>query len=226
VTEPFISINGHITIDELQQKLDHTSVANGFANRFLYACIRRSKILPHGGVLDANAIGLLGAATLEALVATRTIGQVTMQPEAARLWEAAYPELSEGRPGLLGAITARAEAQTIRLGLLYALLDRSGHIERIHLEVALALWAYCEASARYIFADFSGDPVSDMILRRLRSAGAVGISRTDLYNSFGRNTAANKIEIALGKLTADGKARCVKQKANGRGRPPEMWFAV
>src|SRR5262249_5133962 len=189
VTRPHISVTGHITIDELQQKLDQTSLANGFGNRFLYACIRRSKILPHGGALDANAIDLLGAATLEALMATRAIGRVTMQPEATQLWEDVYPQLSEGRPGLLGALTARAEAQTIRLALLYALLDQSNHIERIHLEVALALWAYCEASARYIFADFSGDPVTDMILRRLRNAGADGMSRMDIYNSFGRHTA-------------------------------------
>jgi hypothetical protein len=226
VTEPFISINGHITIDELQQKLDQVSVANGFANRFLYACIRRSKVLPHGGALDENAIRLLGAATLEAIMAARTIGRVAMQPEAARLWEDVYPRLSEGQPGLLGAITARAEAQTIRLALLYALLDRSSRIERIHLEVALALWAYCEASARYIFTDFSGDPVVDAILRRLRSAKGNGLSRWDISNQFGRNAPSSRIEAALGRLLAEGKIRREMQKPNGRGRPCEMWFAV
>ena len=37
--------------------------------------------------------------------------------------------------GLLGAITARAEAQTIRLALVYALLDRAAQIDVIHLDV-------------------------------------------------------------------------------------------
>jgi hypothetical protein len=226
VTQPHISVTGHITIDELQHKLDQTSLANGFANRFLYACIRRSKILPHGGCPDDDAVGLLGAATLEAFTTAHNLARITMAPETARLWEDIYPRLSEGLPGLLGTITARAEAQAIRLALLYALLDQSPTIMQIHLEAALALWAYCEASARYIFADFSGDPVADAVLRRLRNAGADGMSRSDIYHSFGCNTSANKIDLALGKLTANSKIRCVKQKANGRGRPTEMWFAV
>ena len=58
VTNGFISIVGHITIEELRQKLDHTSMANGYANRFLFACVHRSKMLPFGGdALDATDLG-------------------------------------------------------------------------------------------------------------------------------------------------------------------------
>ena len=39
-SKAFISIVGHITIDELRDSLDHTSMANGYANRFLFACVR------------------------------------------------------------------------------------------------------------------------------------------------------------------------------------------
>ena len=67
-TRPFISIVGHITADELRQALDHTSMANGYANRFLFACVTRSKLLPHGGALDQEFNGKLGARTLEALL--------------------------------------------------------------------------------------------------------------------------------------------------------------
>jgi hypothetical protein len=75
-------------------------------------------------------------------------------------------------PGLLGAITGRAEAQTVRLALLYALLDQAPTIAQIHLEAALALWTFCEASARYVFGDLLGDPIADTILRALRIAGS------------------------------------------------------
>ena len=40
-----------------------------------------------------------------------------------------YPALSEGRPGLLGSVIARAEAQVMRLALVYAVLDRSESIQ-------------------------------------------------------------------------------------------------
>jgi hypothetical protein len=39
---------GHITRDELSRELTDTSAANGFANRILWACARRSKLLPDG----------------------------------------------------------------------------------------------------------------------------------------------------------------------------------
>ena len=44
--------------------------------------------------------------------------------EAARqLWAEIYPELSEGKSGLVGALTARSEAQVLRLSCIYALLE-------------------------------------------------------------------------------------------------------
>jgi hypothetical protein len=55
-TGPHISIIGHITIDELLAKMDRTSMANGYANHFLFACVRRARLLPHGGDLDDSAL--------------------------------------------------------------------------------------------------------------------------------------------------------------------------
>src|SRR5262249_44959079 len=137
VTRPLISIIGHITIEELRLKLDQKSLADGFANRFLYACIRRSKLLPHGGNLSENDVSLLGVETMEAFTVARTFTHVTMKPEAAQLWVSAYKQVSKDVPGLFGAVIARGDAQTLRLALLYALLDQSPYIERTHLEAAL-----------------------------------------------------------------------------------------
>jgi hypothetical protein len=220
-----ISIVGHITADELRQALDHTSMANGYANRFLFACVRRSKLLPHGGTLDAAASGKVGAATLEALAAGRGRDRIDMTPAAARRWEKVYPVLSEGLPGLLGAITGRAEAQTIRAALLYALLDRAAQIDAVHLDAALALWNFCAASTRYIFGDLVGDPIADTILRALRSAGAAGLSRTEIISLFGRNLPVSKIDPGLTALLLAGKARRASQKG-AAGRSHEAWFAI
>jgi hypothetical protein len=49
-----ISIIGHITKVELLRHLDDTEMANGYANRFLWALVRRSKKIPNPtGVPDA-----------------------------------------------------------------------------------------------------------------------------------------------------------------------------
>jgi hypothetical protein len=44
-TEAHISIVGHITKAELLRHLDATEKANGLANRFLWVCVKRSKLL-------------------------------------------------------------------------------------------------------------------------------------------------------------------------------------
>jgi hypothetical protein len=44
-----VSIISHITRDELRRLIIVTELANGFANRFLWACAKRSKLLPDGG---------------------------------------------------------------------------------------------------------------------------------------------------------------------------------
>jgi hypothetical protein len=225
VTKPFLSIVGHITIDELRQKLDQNSAANGFGNRFLFGCVERSKLLPHGGALDPAEVERLGAATRERLEAAQKGERIAMAAEAAQLWEEVYPRVSEGRAGLLGSLTARAEAQTVRLALIYALIDGAAAIEATHLEAALALWAYCDSSALYIFREFSGNPQADAIARALRGAGAAGMSRTDIHRLFHSHATAGAINSALGRLTSAGRARSVKQPGAG-GHWKEMWFIV
>src|SRR5262249_50644182 len=50
-TGAHISIIGHTTDEELLRSLTSTQAANGFGNRILWTCTRRSKILPRGGNL-------------------------------------------------------------------------------------------------------------------------------------------------------------------------------
>jgi hypothetical protein len=225
-TAAHISIIGHITVEELQASLDRTSMLNGYANRFLYAVVRRAPVLlPHGGDLGEAEIIRAGYRLADALTAARALGRIEMDDDAREAWTRVYPVLSEDRPGLLGAVTARAEAQTIRLALLYALLDGKLAIAVEHLRAALAVWEYSDASAQLIFGDLQGEPVADAILQGLRNAGAAGLTRTDLSNLFQRHQPAYRIDRAVAKLLQVGKIRRVVPPP-GRGRPPELWVAV
>ena len=223
-TDAYISIIGHITAFELQECLDHTSMANGYANRFLFACVHRSKKLPHGGRLPKDVATTIGNKTTKALEAARTYTELGMDLAALQLWENVYPSLSEEAPGLLGAITSRAEAQTIRLALIYALLDGSSAIGRPHLEAALALWAYCNDSARYIFGSLLGDPTADVILRALRDRRQAGLSRTELHELFGRNRRVEEIDRALAALVSQRLVASTRMETGGR--PSERWVAL
>ena len=217
-----ISIIGHITAHELRQYLDRTEAANGFANRFLFVCVRRSKLLPEGGRLSDSDQAQVARQIAQALASARQIRAVRRNEEAAVLWHSIYEELSRGRWGLLGAIISRAEAQTMRLAMLYALLDGSASIAATHLQAALAVWEYCEASARCIFGSALGDTVADKILRALR-CNSEGLTRTAISDLFGRNKEQARIDHALGLLAAAGVAKGGPEKSGGR--PGERWFA-
>jgi hypothetical protein len=150
-------------------------------------------------------------------------GEICRDDAARALWIREYARLSEGVPGLLGAMTARAEAQVMRLATIYALLDCSGIIGENHLRAALAAWKYAENSARFIFGSALGDPLADEILRALRGAPQ-GLDRTDIRDHFGRHKSAVQIDRALAVLREGGMADAVIEQTGGR--PSERWFAV
>lgn len=226
-TGAHISIIGHITKDELLRYLDTTEAGNGFGNRFLWLCVRRSKVLPEGGNLQDEDLYPLAERLRQAVEFAQSVGEMKRDEAARQLWWSVYPELSEGKPGLLGAMIARAEAHVMRLACLYALLDLSAVIREDHLRAALALWDYCERSARFIFGDALGDPMADEILRMLRDAYPEGLTRTEINNAFGRNKPAERIARSLNSLAANGLVYSQKAETEeGKGRPRELWFAV
>lgn len=219
-TDPHISVIGHITRDELRRLLPDTARSNGFANRFLWVAVRRSKVLPEGGV--DIAVGDIAARIAHAVKLARLRGEIRRDEGAKTVWARVYPELSEGKPGLLGSVTSRAESQVMRLALVYALLDGCDSIKQQHLAAALAVWDYCERSARFIFGDSLGDPTADMILKALRR-NPRGMTRTEIGACFDRNKSSSEVGRALAVLSEYGLARM--DRAAGGGRPAEVWTA-
>jgi hypothetical protein len=220
-TGAHISIIGHITKDELLRTLDAADSFNGFCNRFLWICTRRSKCLPEGGAISGVDFGPDLRALGEVFENMKDAGIVTRDADARELWASVYPELSEGKPGLLGAVTSRAEAQVMRLSIIYALLDGSRVVRVPHLKAALAVWDYCLASAKYIFGQRLGDKLADELLSLLRSSPD-GLSRTQINNHLGRNQPADRIGKALETLQRNGSVYSTSTSTGGR--PMERWF--
>jgi hypothetical protein len=217
-TGAHVSIIGHITAEELRKYLSTTEAASGFGNRFLWLCVRRSKCLPEGGQLvDLQPYA---ERLKEAVQFCANMGEPLYRDDHARqLWSEVYPALSEGTPGLAGALTARAEAQTMRVACLFALLDCSALVGAAHLLAALALWDFCERSVRFIFGESLGDDVADEILGALRQSP---LTRHEIRNLLGRHQTAPRIARALGLLERFGLAECRHEQTGGR--PTERWF--
>ena len=221
-TGAHISIIGHITRDELLRELTRTEAGNGFANRFLWTCVRRSKVLPEGGALNADELRPLGGELAEVLKFGQAVGEMKRDEASRVLWCEVYESLSDGQPGLFGAVIARAEAQVMRLAGIYALMDRSDVICVQHLGAALEVWRYAEDSARFVFGDALGDPVADEILGALRTHPE-GLTRSDIRDLFSRNAKAVTISAALALLDERSLAHCHSEDTGGR--PVERWFA-
>lgn len=222
-TGAHVSVIGHITREELLMEFSHSDKVNGFGNRNLWVCVARSKLLPDGGDWEHLDTGPLIQRLRDAIEFARSAKEMRRDAETRGMWHEVYPQLSGTRPGLFGALTARAEAHVLRLSCIFALLDRSTEIRRPHLEAALAVWKYCEDSAAYIFGDAGANPVADRIFKALRESPS-GLTRDDIRGVFGGHRRSEEISTALHLLEEAGNAHCEKEETGGRFA--ERWFAA
>jgi hypothetical protein len=215
-----LSIAAHVTVEELRATLNDVEAANGFANRFLFVLVRRSKLLPHGGNPPDDLVLELGNRVGAAIDrARKTVGAMTRTLEADAIWERAYRGWAENAPpGLVGALTARPEAQTLRLSVAYALLDGSSAIDVPHLEAALGFWRYCERSTETIFGSATGDQLADKLLEYLRRAGDAGLTSDQQHAHFGRHVSARRLDHARNLLKQHGLATITPEETGGRPR--------
>lgn len=210
-TDALVSIIAHMTLNQAARKVSSEDIGGGLYNRFLWVCARRAQYLPHGGKFYQENVRDLSLALTHALrfaqlkyedqayiLLERTAG-------ANELWEQVYRPLTDARPGLLGAITSRAEAQVMRLAAIYAILDETRMIAVEHLAAGLAVWKYCDESAGYVFGDELGDPDMEKLIAAVVEAGDDGLSQTDIRRKvFKGKRTKGQIEALLGKLQRSG----------------------
>jgi hypothetical protein len=216
-TGAHISIVGHITRDELVKELTSSDISNGFANRFLWICVQRKKLLPDGGKpLDLRPF----EAKLRKNIRMVT-GQLQRSKEAGEYWHHIYHEMAISRPGIWGNVTSRGEALTLRLSMIYAILLGSQTILLEHLKAAHALWKYADESARFIFGNRQQmGPMELKIIQAIE--GQPGINRRELFQAVGGNIKVQKLNDILDALVQKGLILS-KNESTG-GRPAERWY--
>ena len=225
-TEAHLALIAQITATELRHCSTTISIENGLLKRFLFVACRRTQLLPHGG--DKNPLAKTGLKDrlAQALDHAGRAGRLRLHPGAEEHWTTSYEEMAErSMEGLTGALTSRAEAHSMRLALIYALLDGASSIEVGHLEAALALWDYAARSAAWALGDTTGDPLADLLDRTLQENPA-GLTRTQLRDSQHRNRPAAQLEEALAALEQAGRAQRRTRKNPAGGRPAEVWTAI
>ena len=210
-----VCIITHITMQELAIALGAVQAFNGFGNRFLWICARRSKLVPIPPRMPEAELAPLQRELWRLVSLAQSRGEMVMTSKARELWCSTYEELSQEYSGLAGSIINRAEAQTLRLALIYALLDGQGHIDAPHLQAALAMWQYAKDSALYIFGDRAADPLEQRVLSLLATGPKTA---TELNKLLSGHVKKERLQIVLQELEARRRITLNHQKTEGRTR--------
>ncbi len=217
-SSPHICILGHITEQELRLLLAHVDIFNGFANRFLWWCVRRRQLIPLApGMRDEDVIRL-AAELAERLLAAKKLSAVTFTEDAREVYGELYPLLTADQDGLLGAITSRAEVHVIRLALLYAIAAGEPTITCDHVQAAVAVWDFCNESAGVLFGDVIPDPLEERVGELLQRGPK---SLTALHDGLGRHTKSNVLREDLKRMIVAGVV--VSQEEPTGGRPSTIY---
>jgi hypothetical protein len=226
-TDAHISIIAHCTPFELAKKLQsekRTETLDGSFNRYLWCRVSGSKpTLTRDG--DFSILDKFISPLQDAITRAKTIGRMRRSEDAEALWCANVTRLRFA--GDATPCCDRARPQVLRLSMLYALLDGKATIDLLHLKAALAVWNYCEASAKEVFRG-SGESVetSSLAVSVLGIIeGKNGINRSEILRLLPRATKANALTDALCSLQANGLAHPKQLASDGAGRPAERWFA-
>jgi len=218
-TGAHISIVAHITKEELNKRFRTEDATSGLGNRFLWVWTHRTKELPTGGnrkELDADLKELKNQLQKAFNWSRLHHKQIVRDKKAEKEWKLLYSILTKDYPGLFGKITARSEAQVMRLASIYAVLDKSRKITSDHLQAAHAFWQYCEDSCRFIFGDSLGDPTADAIIQSLKEIPA-GLTQTEIsVKVFKGNKKTSEIKPVLQQLIECQLIVEVKEKTPGR----------
>jgi hypothetical protein len=114
-------------------------------------------------------------------------------------------------------MTARADAQALRLSVAYALLDGFPVIRLPHLRAALAVVEYARASVEWLYGTKTGDPDVDSLEAELRRKKKM--TSTEVRDFFGRHPGPR----GAGGAGPRAARASPQRHYPDRGRPTTLW---
>jgi hypothetical protein len=223
-TGAHISIIEQITRHELHTRMKECEQWDGFANRFMWVCTRRSQVMSNPPDLSEAGLNDELSELVETTQWAKGVEEMERDETAAQLWDAVYRQFAEDdTEDVVSATTDRGDVIMLRLQMIYALSSGLRIIKREHVEAASALWKYAEDSARYLFGARLGNPKAEKIFEALRHApkGMTRRAISDLV--FKRHLKAEVLEEALTLLKKAGWVESQIEQTGGRDA--ERFFA-
>ena len=218
-TGAHVVILTNITTLELTSNLDKVQMTNGFANRFLWLLVHRTKNVSLPPPFPAEELEHFRNIVAECIEAARGLGEMYLSEEAQNLYTEVYDELTTEYPGFAGAIVGRSEAHVVRLALIYALAAGHSKVETQDLLAALALVKTSNESVFIIFKDNDdvnqGDKRKDKILKALSSAPKNELSKSGIYAVFNRKISSSEVDKVMQDLVSSKDVIIMPVKKTG-----------
>lgn len=223
-TAPHIGILAHITPGEFRMCATGADMAGGTYNRFLPVYSERSKEIPDGDGAPDDLIAAHALTLREQVKQARDLRRVPLNENAREYWaEVVYPALSGGGPtdGPVAQFTARATPYARRAAMLYALADGATAVDEPHLQAAYALVNYARATAAHVLGTGTGDARLDKLIVALDTAGAQGLTRTQISGLNSGKLTKPQLDDLLAK--AEALPGVTRTQRRGNGRPTDVW---
>lgn len=223
-TNPHINLLAHITRQELTLLLGEADRYNGYANRFLWCCVRRTKRLPEPKKMDDSELTEISKKIANNFCNIADKNEIILSAETNELWHKLYYEVSVDLPGIIGSMTSRAETQILRIAMIYCLIDGTTNISSNHLEAAFAVWNFSKESTVYLFSFHNPedrDPETTLFIDALSEKD---LSQSDVSNLFCGHKTSRELNVFLSELESMNLIRQTKLKTSGRSKT--MWSLV
>jgi hypothetical protein len=220
-TDHHIVVIGHITPTEFKSVVSDSDLSGGSINRLLLCLSRRSRRHSRLGNIPDDVLDEVAKDFKLAHAHAHGRHQLDFADEFWNEWDKVYLDLTRDRPDTKAEeATARAVPQVLRLAMLYALFDTAEKIGVDHLDAALALWYYCEASARWLFSNHELEQqrkTHGALAKFIRNGGPDGRTRTEISRDhFKGHADKDQIRAELAVLVHDGTVVEVQKQGKTR----------
>ena len=227
--EPFLSIIAGTTQDWLRKALTERDIYGGFANRWLYFYGLPKEPMPNPPKVDQDKRNKLVKHLKQIRDWTDSVpdGEITISDEASKLFDDYYREFYRrcDQPGLIPTLIVRVQDFIWKIALLCAADTMSDAISADHLEAAIAVGKYLEASVAEVFASFgtsNGKAQETKLLDFLRAEGGP-VPEREVYRRL--SISAKELESLVAPLVKIGLVKNSYQKTD-RGRQIKRYEAV
>lgn len=225
-TNAHVSVVGHCTLKQLMHNLKPTDIAGGFANRFIYIIVSRSKKIRRPTEPDEERLRVLASRVRQALDFGRRVSRMRFSPEALDRWDEISDELDldmENADVFTAQFIGRNRPNVIRMACILALTDLSKEIKIPHLEQAYAIWQYSRRSVDYMLVK-ENTGLSDVEERLYKFLTQNGPCNSTAVMK-GLHWSGGQVKLIAGQMHKKKLIEMTKKTTGQRGRPA-IWLSV